>query len=256
MKGTPVVLLIVLSKVKRWNYSGCTHWVLKGRCKLTPLWPVCPKPTTGIPNGRWDVAATLEATNHKFPKTHKQGLGSNNSLWYPNRHLADFSKMSNISIYSAIYFDRILTQRHDRSVISSSVSFEEVFHSGVRKTYPPLTNHMPHFTTFVDYPKSTKRAWTLAPMTPGPLFIVIGTERSAKSLSEKTEAQKIPMGSVLHKKPRQRDRSLVFWLSECSPLLQSAAHPTETVLTLPRSPELSISRSMGAHPQCRPSSFF
>lgn len=57
-------------------------------------------------------------------------------------------------------------------------------------------------------------------------FTIIGIEKSAKSLSEKTEAQKIPMGSMLHKKPRQRDRSLTG-------LLVSRVFPSCTVSSSP-----------------------
>lgn len=57
-------------------------------------------------------------------------------------------------------------------------------------------------------------------------FTIIGIEKSAKSLSEKTEAQKIPMGSMLHKKPRQRDRSLTG-------LLASRVFPSCTVSSSP-----------------------
>lgn len=94
-------------------------------------------------------------------------------------------------------------------------------------------------------------------MTPGSSFTAIGTERAAKSLSEKKlRHRKIPMGSVLHKKPRRgTGHCLVSWLPEGSPLLQSAGHPTETGLTLPWSPELSISRNTGACPHCKTSSF-
>jgi len=94
-------------------------------------------------------------------------------------------------------------------------------------------------------------------VTPGFSFTVIGTERAAKSLSEKGKLRhrKIPMRVELEKKLWD-DRSLLGHLAPGGLLFyNSAGHPTETVLTLPWSPELSTSRNTGACPRCKPSSF-